>query len=384
MKKLISLFTLIVILFGFKSSFAQTDNFITQYDPYIITLKKFTFYYPVDEDPVNSSSKVVIVIKGNIGTQKNAFIKFVTTDMLAFETAREYEDGYIQEVSVLDNKGALIPPLKNINGQNFLELTIAGYADLSDTDFEKIKKITNAGVLAVATSLNAPFKGIYKNYPLNTGVLMPTDEKWAEAEAFLAGMNTRPKVDLGSVTFNVPMITDVKNIVGGDNLVPGDKTIAEEKGKTIAIVNFKELKDDVIVYDQPYYQTLLNLFLKHAGQPSNKDNLTADVIELTDFKAQGFKDREDVYINPEAKKQLGYVLDVLIAAVPIKNDTVETTDATLPLDLQIALDYFKANLISDKTRFNKYIFDTYISDERNRAKMKRETDAIRKYYNYPN
>lgn len=373
-----------VLIFSANNGYSQSDNFITQYDPYIISLKKFTFYYPIDDDPLNSQSNMIIVIQGNIGTQKNAFVKFLTADQLSFETAREFEDGYIQEVGVLDKQGALIPPLKDIQGKNFLELTISGYADLTQSDFDKIKSIAGAGLLAVATSLRDPFVGIYKNYPQPTEVLKPTDERWAEAEAFLAGMGTRKKVNLGSVVFSVPIVTDVRNISGGDNLVPGDRTISEEKGRTIAIVNFRELKDELMVYEQEYYKKLYQMFLKHAGTPSNQSALTGDMIELTDFKAEGFKDKDDVYINPEAKKQLGYILDVLIASVPIKNDTVETTDKTLPIELQVALDYFRANLTQERTRFNKYIFQTFISDETNKAKLKRETDRIRQYYNYMN
>ena len=373
-----------VILFSASNGYSQSDNFITQYDPYIISLKQFTFYYPVDEDPLNATSNMIIVIQGNIGTQKNAFIKFLTADQLSFVSAREFEDGYIQEVGVLDKQGALIPPLKDIQGKNFLELTISGYADLTQSDFDKIKSIAGAGLLAVSTSLRDPFLGIYKNYPQPSEVLKPTDERWAEAEAFLAGMGTRKKVNLGSVTLSIPMVTDVKNISGGDNLVAGDKTVSEEKGRTIAIVNFRELDDERIVADQEYSTELYQMFLKHAGTPSNQSALTGDMIELTDFKAEGFKDKNDVYINPEAKKQLGYILEVLIAAVPIKNDTVETTTATLPLELQIALDYFRTNMTQEETRFNKYIFERYIADESSKAKLKREIDRIRKYYNYMN
>lgn len=382
--RVVLLFMFAVILLSANRGYSQSDNFITQYDPYIISLKKFTFYNPIDDDPLNSSSNMIIVIQGNIGTQKNAFIKFLTADQLSFESAREFEDGYIQEVGVLDKQGALIPPLKDIQGKNFLELNITGYADLTQNDFEKIKGIAGAGLLAVATSLRDPFLGIYKNYPQPTEVLKPTDERWAEAEAFLAGMGTRKKVNLGTVVFTVPIVTDVRNISGGDNLVPGDKTVSEEKGRTIAIVNFRELKDELMVYEQDYYKKLYQMFLKHAGTPSNQSALTGDMIEMTDFKAEGFKDKNDVYINPEAKKQLGYILDVLIASVPIKNDTVETTSSTLPLDLQVALDYFRANLTQERTRFNKYIFQTFLSDETNKAKLKREIDRVRAYYNYMN
>src|SRR5690606_30970455 len=139
LKKASLLLVLVVVLFSANKGYSQSDNFITQYDPYIISLKKFTFYYPVDDEPLNSSSNMIIVIQGNIGTQKNAFIKFLTADQLSFETAREFEDGYIQEVGVLDKMGALIPPLKDIQGKNFLELNIYGYADLTQNDFDKIK-----------------------------------------------------------------------------------------------------------------------------------------------------------------------------------------------------------------------------------------------------
>ncbi|HLT24575.1 MAG TPA: hypothetical protein VK004_05580, partial [Ignavibacteria bacterium] len=298
---------MVVVLFSANKGFSQSDNFITQYDPYIISLKKFTFYYPIDDDPLNSSSNMIIVIQGNIGTQKNAFIKFLTADQLSFESSREYEDGYIQEVGVLDKRGALIPPLKDISGKNFLELTITGYADLNQGDFDKIKSLAGAGILPVATAYRNPFVGIFKNYPQGTEVMTPTDERWAEAEAFLAGMGTRKKTNLGSVVFSVPMVTDVRNISGGDNLVPGDRTISEEKGRTIAIVNFRELKDEVMVYDEDYFKKLYEIFLKHAGTPSNSGALTGDMIEMTELRDEGFKDKDDVYISPEAKKQLGYV-----------------------------------------------------------------------------
>lgn len=384
LKKASLLLVFVVILFSANKGFSQSDNFITQYDPYIISLKKFTFYYPIDDDPLNSSSNMIIVIQGNIGTQKNAFIKFLTADQLSFESSREYEDGYIQEVGVLDKRGALIPPLKDINGKNFLELTITGYADLNQSDFDKIKSLAGAGILPVATAYRNPFVGIFKNYPQGSEVMTPTDERWAEAEAFLAGMGTRKKTDLGSVIFSVPMVTDVRNISGGDNLVPGDRTISEEKGRTIAIVNFRELKDEVMVYDEDYYKNLYEIFLKHAGTPSNSGALTGDIIEMTELRDKGFVDKDDVYISPEAKKQLGYVLTILMASVPIKNDTVETTDATLPIELQVAIDYFKTNLSQERTRFNKYLYEKYMADETNKAKLKREIDRVRAYYNYMN
>ncbi len=384
LKKASLLLVLVVVLFSANKGFSQSDNFITQYDPYIISLKKFTFYYPIDDDPLNSSSNMIIVIQGNIGTQKNAFIKFLTADQLSFESSREYEDGYIQEVGVLDKRGALIPPLKDISGKNFLELTITGYADLNQGDFDKIKSLAGAGILPVATAYRNPFVGIFKNYPQGTEVMTPTDERWAEAEAFLAGMGTRKKTNLGSVVFSVPMVTDVRNISGGDNLVPGDRTISEEKGRTIAIVNFRELKDEVMVYDEDYFKKLYEIFLKHAGTPSNSGALTGDMIEMTELRDEGFKDKDDVYISPEAKKQLGYVLEILMASVPIKNDTVETTDATLPIELQVAIDYFKTNLSQDRTRFNKYLYEKYMADETNKAKLKREIDRVRAYYNYMN
>lgn len=375
---------MVVMLFSANKGYSQADNFITQYDPYIITLKNFTFYYPIDDDPLNSTSNMIIVIQGNIGTQKNAFIKFLTADQLSFKSSREYEDGYIQEVGVLDNRGALIPPLKDIAGKNFLELTITGYADLNQADYDKIKGIAGAGILPVATAYRNPFIGIFKNYPQPTEVMTPTDERWAEAEAFLAGMGTRKKTDLGSVVFSVPMVTDVRNISGGDNLVPGDRTISEEKGRTIAIVNFRELKDEVMVYEEDYFKDLYQIFLKHAGTPSNSGALTGDMIEMTELRDKGFVDKDDVYISPEAKKQLGYVLTILMASVPIKNDTVETTDATLPIDLQVAIDYFKTNLSQERSRFNKYLYEKYMADETNKAKLKREIDRVRAYYNYMN
>jgi hypothetical protein len=387
MKSSIKFFIALVCLFASLGSvrvYGQSDNFITQYDPYIITLKKFNFYYP-ESDPVNAASNMVIVVQGNIGNYKNAFIKFIPGDKIGYDLAREYEDGFLQEVTVLDRKGVLVPPVKDISGNNFLELVITGYADLTPTDYEKIKALSSAEVLPVSTAMVNPFNGIYTNFMQKADVLKPTDEKWAEAEAFLAGMKTRIKSDLGSVTYNVPMVSDVRNISSGANLVAGDKSISMEdkKNPTIGIVNFRQLKDEEIVSNMDYYKKLYDFFNKYGGTSSFfKDNLPGIMQELNDFKAQGFKDKNDVYINPEAKKQLSYLLEILAASVPIKADTVETTTSQIPLETQVALDYFKENFGSDRTRFNKYIYETYIVNDINRAKVNRDIDLIRKYYNY--
>lgn len=384
MKSFIKFFIALVCLFSSLSANAQSDNFITQYDPYIITLKKFHFYYP-ESDPVTAASNMVIVIQGNIGNYKNAFIKFIPGDKIGYDLAKEYEDGYLQEVSILDRKGVLVPPVKDLSGNNFLELVITAYADLTVTDYEKIKALASAEVLPVSTAMVNPFSGIYTNYMQKADVLKPTDEKWAEAEAFLAGMKTRIKSDLGSVTYNVPMVSDVRNISSGANLVAGDKSVSMEdkRNPTISIVNFRQLKDEEIVSNMDYYKKLYDFFNKYGGTSSFfKDNVPGIVQELNDFKAQGFKDKNDVYINPEAKKQLSYLLEILSATIPIKADTVETTTSSLPLEVQVALDYFKENFTTDRTRFNKYIYETYIVNDINRAKVNRDIDLIRKYYNY--
>ena len=107
-------FLILLIIFSGNIALSQVDNFITQYDPYILSLKKFTFYYPVDDDPLTGTSNFVIVLRGNIGSQKDAFIKFITSDQVGFDDAREFEDGYIQTVTALIKKGILVPHSKDV------------------------------------------------------------------------------------------------------------------------------------------------------------------------------------------------------------------------------------------------------------------------------
>ena len=375
------LLVLLLLVFSGSVSFSQVDNFITQYDPYILSLKKYTFYYPVDDDPLSGTSNFVVVMRGNIGNQKDAFIKFITADQVGFDLAREFEDGYIQEVNALDKRGILVPPSKDVSGSYFLELTVSGYADLTDTDYEKMKKLSGSETVPVSTSMINSFAGIYHNYPQKTDIFKPTDETWAEAQAFLAGMNTRQKVDLGTITFKSPMIADIKNITASESLAAGDKTIENKKTYAIAILNFKSLRDELMVYEQDYYKKLYEIFLKLAGNSIYQDDYFKVVDELNDFKAIGFKDRDDVYIVPEVKKQLGNILEVFILSTPIKVDTNKTSESMISIEGQVVIDYFRENIGGDKNRLNKYIFDDYLSNDINRVKLQRDIDLIRNYYN---
>jgi len=375
------LLILLLLIFSGNVSFSQVDNFITQYDPYILSLKKYTFYYPVDDDPLSGSSNFVIVMRGNIGNQKDAFIKFITADQVGFDVAREFEDGYIQEVNALDKRGILVPPSKDVSGSYFLELTISGYADLTDTDYEKMKKLSGSETVPVSTSMINSFAGIYHNYPQKTDLFKPTDKSWAEAQAFLAGMNTRQKVDLGTITFKSPMIADIKNITASESLAAGDKAIENKKAYAIAILNFKSLRDELMVYEQDYFKKLYEIFLKLAGNSIYRDDYFKVVDELNDFKAIGFKDRDDVYIVPEVKKQLGNILEIFILSTPIKVDTNKTSESMISIEGQVVIDYFRENIGGDKNRLNKYIYDDYLADDINRVKLQRDIDLIRNYYN---
>jgi hypothetical protein len=373
-------FLLLLIFFSGNIALSQVDNFITQYDPYILSLKNYTFYYPVDDDPLTGTSNFIIVLRANIGNQKDAFIKFITADQVGFDNAREFEDGYIQTVTSLVKKGILVPPSKDVSGSYFLDLTLSGYADLTDADYEKIKKIAGAQTIPVSTSLINSFTGIYNNYPTKNDIYKPSDEGWAEAQAFLAGMDTRKKVDLGSITFKSPMIADIKNITATENLAAGDRTIENKKAYAIAILNFESLRDELMVYEQDYYKKLYGIFLKLAGNKIYQEDYFKIVDELGDFKAAGFKDRDDVYITPEAKKQLGNVLEVFILSTPIKVDTNKTSDGMISIEGQVVIDYFRENIGSDKDRLNKYIYLDYLSNDINKVKLQRDIDLIRDYY----
>ena len=104
--------------------------------------------------------------------------------------------------------------------------------------------------------------------------------------------------------------------------------------------------------------------------------------ELNDFKAVGFKDKNDIYVSPEAKKQMMYVLDLLILAQPIKADTASvSTGGRIPLEGELVLDYFRANITGDKTKSNRYIYDDFIGNDMNRIKLQRELELVRNYYN---
>lgn len=374
-------FLILLIFFSGNIALSQVDNFITQYDPYVLSLKKFTFYYPVDDDPLTGTSNFVIVLRGNIGSQKDAFIKFITADQVGFDDAREFEDGYIQTVTALIKKGILVPPSKDVSGSYFLDLTVSGYADLTESDYEKIKKIAGSDMLPVSTSVINSFIGIYNNFPTKNDIYIPSDKNWAEAQAFLAGMNTRQKVDLGSITFKSPMIADIKNITGSENLAAGDRTIENKKEYAIAILNFESLRDELMVYEQDYYKKLKEIFLKLAGNNIYQEEYFKIVDELNDFKAFGFKDRDDVYITPEAKKQLGNVLEIFIISTPIKVDTNETSMGMISIEGQVVLDYFRENIGSNKDRLNKYIYEDYLGNDVNRVKLQRDIDLIRNYYN---
>ena len=193
-------------------AFSQSENYINQYDPYVITLKKLTFYYPKDDDPLSMVSNFVLVISGTIGSQQDAFVRFITADKIAFESSKEYLEGYLQEVSVMDPRGILIPPIKDMNGSNFLELNIKGYADLSDIDYAKLKKLTDLGNIPVNASISAPFIGYYGFYSSKNEVFKPTDDNWAEAQVFLSGLGTRQKTECIGINYIIPFVYLIKSL----------------------------------------------------------------------------------------------------------------------------------------------------------------------------
>ena len=148
----------------------------------------------------------------------------------------------------------------------------------------------------------------------------------------------------------------------------------------MAIVNFKLVNNELLVMAQDYYKKLLDRFLKYAGNSIYNDALPGIMEELNDFKSVGFKDKNDVYVSPEAKKQLMYVLDLLILGQPIKADTTVNT-SRIPLEGELVLDYFRANISGDKTKSNRYIFEDFIGNDMNRIKLQRELELVRNYYN---
>lgn len=375
------LFVLLLVSALCNVAFSQADNYINQYDPYVIVMKKLTFYYPKDDDPLSAISNFVVIVSGTVGSQKDAFVRFITADKIAFESSKEYQEGYMQEISVMDSRGILIPPIKDLGGSNFLELNVKGYADLSDIDYAKLKKLSDLGVIAINASIINPFSGFYGFYGSKNEVFKPTDEIWAEAQVFLAGMGTRQKTECYGVNYIIPYVTTVTNIRSGDNFVPGDKVIEDKKYNTMAIVGFKLVNNELLVFAQDYYKKLLDRFLKLAGNSIYNDDLPGIMEELTDFKAVGFKDKNDIYVSPEAKKQLLYILDLLLLAQPIKADTVGNTSGRIPLEGELVLDYFRANVTGDKTRANRYIYEDFISNDMNRMKLQRELELVRNYYN---
>lgn len=379
LKKYLLVILLITIICNI--SYSQSENYINQYDPYVITLKKLTFYYPKDDDPLSMISNFVLVVSGTIGSQKDAFVRFITADKIAFESSKEYLEGYLQEVSIMDPRGILIPPIKDMNGSNFLELNIKGYADLSDVDYAKLKKLTDLGTLPVNASIASPFVGFYGFYGSKNEVFKPTDDNWAEAQVFLAGLGTRQKTECSGINYIIPFVTTVTNIKSGDNFVPGDKVIEDKKYNTMAIVGFKLVNNEILVAAQDFYKKLLERFMKLAGNSIYNDDLPGIMEELNDFKAVGFKDKNDIYISPEAKKQMMYILDLLILAQPIKADTATTTTGRIPLEGELVLDYFRANITGDKTKSNRYIYDDFIGNDMNRIKLQRELELVRNYYN---
>ena len=388
MSKYYKLFIAVVLILVLNIKvFSQCENCINQYDPYSITLKKLTFFYPYDDDPISTSSKFMIVISGNIGSQKDAFIRIITADKLGFESSKEFYDkdkdlsGYLQEAINLEAKGILIPPLKDQGGSNFLELNITMYAALSDFDYIKAKKLSDQISLAVNSSVLAPFSGMYSFYGGKGEILKPTDDNWAECQVFLASMPTKTKIDCGTINLSVPYYSTVNNIKVGDGFNPGDKIIENKKIYSLAIVNFKVINNETIVYTQDYYKKLLEKFLRYAGNSIYADDLPGIIDDLTDFKNVGFKDKNDVYISTEAKKQLNYVVDLLMAAMPIKVDTNKTSSNRPSLETEVVLDYFKANISGDKTKSNRYLYEDFISNDMNRMKLMRELDVIRTYYN---
>jgi hypothetical protein len=362
-------------------SFSQSDNFINQYDPYVTTPKKLTFYYPVDDDPQSTSSKFAIFIYGTtIGSQKDAFIKIITADKIGFDASKEFQNGYLQEISIMDLRGILVPPIKDMGGSNFLVLNIRLYAGFNETDYAKLKKISDEGTVTINSSIINPFMGFYSFYGSKNEVYKPTDENWAEVQVFLSGMGTRQKVDCGGIELVIPYVTTVTNIKSGDNFVPGDKVFEDKKSNSMAIVNFKLVNNELLVMAQDYYKKLLDRFLKYAGNSIYNDALPGIMEELNDFKSVGFKDKNDVYVSPEAKKQLMYVLDLLILGQPIKADTTVNT-SRIPLEGELVLDYFRSNISGDKTKSNRYIFEDFIGNDMNRIKLQRELELVRNYYN---
>ncbi|HEY5536781.1 MAG TPA: hypothetical protein VIL99_17840 [Ignavibacteria bacterium] len=381
MKKINKLALISIFIFVLCNiSFAQSDNFINQYDPYVTTPKKLTFYYPVDDDPLSASSKFAIFIYGTIGSQKDAFIKIITADKIGFDASKELQDGYLQDISIMDLRGILVPPIKDMGGSNFLVLNIRLYAGFNETDYAKLKRISDEGTVTINSSIINPFMGFYSFYGSKNEVYKPTDENWAEVQVFLSGMGTRQKVDCGGIELVIPYVTTVTNIKSGDNFVPGDKVFEDKKSNSMAIVNFKLVNNELLVMAQDYYKKLLDRFLKYAGNSIYNDALPGIMEELNDFKSVGFKDKNDVYVSPEAKKQLMYVLDLLILGQPIKADTTVNT-SRIPLEGELVLDYFRANISGDKTKSNRYIFEDFIGNDMNRIKLQRELELVRNYYN---
>jgi hypothetical protein len=381
MKKLNKLALISILIFVLCNiSFSQSDNFINQYDPYVTTPKKLTFYYPVDDDPQSTSSKFAIFIYGTIGSQKDAFIKIITADKIGFDASKEFQNGYLQEISIMDLRGILVPPIKDMGGSNFLVLNIRLYAGFNETDYAKLKKISDEGTVTINSSIINPFMGFYSFYGSKNEVYKPTDENWAEVQVFLSGMGTRQKVDCGGIELVIPYVTTVTNIKSGDNFVPGDKVFEDKKSNSMAIVNFKLVNNELLVMAQDYYKKLLDRFLKYAGNSIYNDALPGIMEELNDFKSVGFKDKNDVYVSPEAKKQLMYVLDLLILGQPIKADTTVNT-SRIPLEGELVLDYFRANISGDKTKSNRYIYEDFIGNDMNRIKLQRELELVRNYYN---
>jgi len=381
MKKLNKLALISILIFVLCNiSFSQSDNFINQYDPYVTTPKKLTFYYPVDDDPQSTSSKFAIFIYGTIGSQKDAFIKIITADKIGFDASKEFQNGYLQEISIMDLRGILVPPIKDMGGSNFLVLNIRLYAGFNETDYAKLKKISDEGTVTINSSIINPFMGFYSFYGSKNEVYKPTDENWAEVQVFLSGMGTRQKVDCGGIELVISYVTTVTNIKSGDNFVPGDKVFEDKKSNSMAIVNFKLVNNELLVMAQDYYKKLLDRFLKYAGNSIYNDALPGIMEELNDFKSVGFKDKNDVYVSPEAKKQLMYVLDLLILGQPIKADTTVNT-SRIPLEGELVLDYFRSNISGDKTKSNRYIFEDFIGNDMNRIKLQRELELVRNYYN---
>ena len=76
-----------------------------------------------------------------------------------------------------------------------------------------------------------------------------------------------------------------------------------------------------------------------------------------------------------------YILRLLILAQPIKADTVGNTSGRIPLEGELVLDYFRANVTGDKTKANRYIYEDFICNDMNRMKLQRELELVRNYYN---